>query len=103
MAVSQGLPRHAAARAGRRPIPAATADSRRQMGFLTRPATKLSRQLLGAVASRALARVASASHVAFSALLTFMFPEWYERDQKYRPEQHYMRGPGPKWRAKRHM
>jgi hypothetical protein len=27
-------------------------------------------------------------------------PSLYEADRKYRPEEHYMRGPGPKWRAK---
>ena len=34
------------------------------------------------------------------ALLRFLFPSCYEPDRKYRPEEHYMRGPGPKWRAK---
>jgi hypothetical protein len=34
------------------------------------------------------------------ALLTFLFPSWFGRDRKYRPEKYYMRGPGPKWRAK---
>jgi hypothetical protein len=34
------------------------------------------------------------------ALLTFLFPAWYEVDRTYRPEDHYMRGPGPKWHAK---
>jgi len=42
----------------------------------------------------------SASHVALTALLTFLFPEWYESNRGYQPERHYMRGPGPKWRAK---
>ena len=35
-----------------------------------------------------------------SALLTFLFPFWYRPDRKYFPEEHYMRGPGPKWREK---
>jgi hypothetical protein len=35
-----------------------------------------------------------------SALLTFLFPSFYGRDSKYQPERYYMRGPGPKWRAK---
>jgi hypothetical protein len=34
------------------------------------------------------------------ALLQFLFPSCYEADRKYHPEEHYMRGPGPKWRAK---
>jgi hypothetical protein len=34
------------------------------------------------------------------ALLTFLFPFWYGPDRKYFPEEHYMRGPGPKWRKK---
>jgi hypothetical protein len=37
---------------------------------------------------------------AVGALLTFLFPSWYGPHKKYRPEDHYMRGPGPKWRAK---
>ena len=47
-------------------------------------------------ASRAMSRLASASR----AVLTFLFPEWYESNPAYRAERHYMRGPGPKWRAK---
>ena len=35
-----------------------------------------------------------------SRLLVFMFPSHYGPDKKYLPEDHYMRGPGPKWRAK---
>jgi hypothetical protein len=31
------------------------------------------------------------------SLLTFLFPE---PPTKYRREDHYMRGPGPKWHAK---
>jgi hypothetical protein len=34
------------------------------------------------------------------ALLTFLFPSAYGPLAKYRPQDHYMRGPGPKWRAK---
>ena len=33
-------------------------------------------------------------------LLAFLFPDWYGPERKYHPEDHYMRGPGPKWRAK---
>jgi hypothetical protein len=45
------------------------------------------------------ADVSSLSRWAASALLQFLFPSWYETD-KYWPGKHYMRGPGPKWRAK---
>jgi hypothetical protein len=33
-------------------------------------------------------------------LLAFLFPSWYGPERKYWPGDHYMRGPGPKWRAK---
>jgi hypothetical protein len=33
-------------------------------------------------------------------LMTFLFPSWYGPGRKYQPEDHYMRGPGPKSRAK---
>lgn len=59
--------------------------------------------MLRAGASRAIRSLASISSVVMTALLTFMFPDWYGPNKKYRPEQHYMRGPGPKWRAKRGM
>jgi hypothetical protein len=36
----------------------------------------------------------------FDALLTILGPPWDWPYRKYRPEDHYMRGPGPKWRAK---
>lgn len=49
----------------------------------------------------ALLRLATAlgslSRSAAASPLNFLFPSSY---RKYRPEQHYMRGPGPKWRAK---
>jgi hypothetical protein len=35
---------------------------------------------------------------AAGALATLLGPFWDVR--KYRPERHYMRGPGPKWREK---
>jgi hypothetical protein len=35
-----------------------------------------------------------------SSLLTFLSPSWDGPVRKYRPEDHYMRGPGPKWREK---
>jgi hypothetical protein len=35
------------------------------------------------------------------ALRAAIFSCWQEpREMRYRPERHYMRGPGPKWRAK---
>ena len=37
---------------------------------------------------------------AVGALLTFLGPSWDGPTKKYRPEAHYMRGPGPKWREK---
>jgi hypothetical protein len=42
----------------------------------------------------------SVSHTICTALLAFLFPTWYGPERKYRREDHYMRGPGPKWRAK---
>ena len=37
---------------------------------------------------------------AVGAVLTFLGPPWDGPVRKYRPEEHYMRGPGPKWREK---
>jgi hypothetical protein len=37
---------------------------------------------------------------AISALVTFLGPSWDGPVRRYRPEDHYMRGPGPKWREK---
>ena len=37
---------------------------------------------------------------AVSALVTFLGPSWDGPVTRYRPEDHYMRGPGPKWREK---
>ncbi|WJR77183.1 hypothetical protein [Bradyrhizobium sp. NP1] len=37
---------------------------------------------------------------AVGSLLAFLFPTWHGPRRKYRPENHYMRGPGPKWREK---
>lgn len=51
------------------------------------------------VLSRLAADVRSLSRKAISMLLQFLFPSWYEAE-KYQPQKHYMRGPGPKWRAK---
>jgi hypothetical protein len=37
---------------------------------------------------------------AVSSMVTFFSPSWDGPVRKYRPEDHYMRGPGPKWREK---
>lgn len=37
---------------------------------------------------------------AVRSLLVFLGPSWDGPVKKYRPEEHYMRGPGPKWREK---
>jgi hypothetical protein len=37
---------------------------------------------------------------AISSVVTFLGPSWDGPVRKYRPEDHYMRGPGPKWREK---
>jgi hypothetical protein len=50
--------------------------------------------------SRLAARLGPLSRRAITALLSFLFPSHYGPDRKYWPEEHYMRGPGPKWRAK---
>jgi hypothetical protein len=39
---------------------------------------------------------------AFSSVVTFLGPSWDGPVGKYRPEAHYMRGPGPKWREKQY-
>jgi hypothetical protein len=51
-------------------------------------------------ARNALRDVVSLLRNASSALLTFLGPSWDGPVRKYRPEQHYMRGPGPKCREK---
>jgi hypothetical protein len=37
---------------------------------------------------------------AIGALVRFLGPSWDGPNSRYRPEDHYMRGPGPKWREK---
>jgi hypothetical protein len=37
---------------------------------------------------------------AIGSLVTFLSPSWDGPVARYRPEDHYMRGPGPKWREK---
>jgi hypothetical protein len=44
--------------------------------------------------------VVSCFRSAVSSLVALLGPSWDGPVRKYRPEQHYMRGPGPKWRAK---
>jgi hypothetical protein len=53
-----------------------------------------------AVLSCLAARLGALSRSAVTGLLSFLFPSFYGPDRKYWPEEHYMRGPGPKWRAK---
>ncbi len=38
-----------------------------------------------------------------NAVLTFLGPSWDGPRRKYRPHDHYMRGPGPKWREKHRL
>jgi hypothetical protein len=44
--------------------------------------------------------VASLLRRAVGSVATFLGPCWDGPVRKYRPEDHYMRGPGPKWREK---
>ena len=44
--------------------------------------------------------IASCLRNILSAVVTFLGPSWDAPHRKYRPGQHYMRGPGPKWREK---
>ncbi len=44
--------------------------------------------------------LASILRGTFGALLTILGPFWDGWHPRYRPEDHYMRGPGPKWREK---
>jgi hypothetical protein len=37
---------------------------------------------------------------AVRSLVTFLGASWDGPVRKYHPEEHYMRGPGPKWREK---
>jgi hypothetical protein len=47
--------------------------------------------------------VVSVWRIVIHALMTSMFPTWYGSARLYHPEEHYMRGPGPKWRTKNLM
>jgi hypothetical protein len=42
----------------------------------------------------------SVARRAIGSLVTFLGPSWDGPAGRYRPEDHYMRGPGPKWREK---
>jgi len=44
--------------------------------------------------------VGSLLRSAVSAIVSFLGPSWDGPTRRYRPEDHYMRGPGPKWREK---
>lgn len=46
------------------------------------------------------ARLTQLARRGLEALMIFLFPAWYGPSARYRPENHYMRSPGPKWRAK---
>jgi hypothetical protein len=48
----------------------------------------------------ALSPVISLLRKTAGGLMTFLFPSCYGPARKYWREEHYMRGPGPKWRAK---
>jgi hypothetical protein len=39
-------------------------------------------------------------HKVVSSMVTFFGPSWDGSRRIYRPQDHYMRGPGPKWREK---
>ena len=44
--------------------------------------------------------VVSALRTAVGSVVRFLGPSWDGSVRRYRPEDHYMRGPGPKWREK---
>jgi hypothetical protein len=44
--------------------------------------------------------VVSSLRRTVGAVVTFLGPSWDGTAARYRPEDHYMRGPGPKWREK---
>src|SRR5215468_74542 len=50
--------------------------------------------------SCAASRLALLARLAREALMTFLFPTLYGPSARYQPEKHYMRGAGPKCRAK---
>jgi hypothetical protein len=50
--------------------------------------------------SKCLSVAAAAGAQAWAAVVSLWCPRLLEDAHSYRPEVHYMRGPGPKWRAK---
>jgi hypothetical protein len=40
---------------------------------------------------------------AVTSLVRFFGPSWDGPVRRYHPEEHYMRGPGPKWREKHRL
>jgi hypothetical protein len=40
---------------------------------------------------------------AVTSLVRFLGPSWDGPVRRYHPEEHYMRGPGPKWREKHRL
>jgi hypothetical protein len=45
----------------------------------------------------------SAFRGAVTSLVRFFGPSWDGPVRRYHPEEHYMRGPGPKWREKHRL
>ena len=64
--------------------------------FESGPGTERHMRQLSFTASAMVSRLRGAA----ASLLTFLGPSWDGPRGKYRPEDHYMRGPGPKWREK---
>ena len=64
--------------------------------FESSPGTERHMRQISFTASAAASLLRSAA----GSLLTFLGPSWDGPRRKYRPEDHYMRGPGPKWREK---
>jgi hypothetical protein len=50
--------------------------------------------------SKSLSVVAAAGAQAWASVANLRCVSLLEDARSYRPEAHYMRGPGPKWRAK---
>jgi hypothetical protein len=45
-------------------------------------------------------RLISRLRRVLGAVVAFLGPSWDGSARRYHPEDHYMRGPGPKWREK---
>jgi hypothetical protein len=50
--------------------------------------------------ARAIALLSGSAAVFLPRRFAVFAAFWHELTHRYRPEQHYMRGPGPAWRAK---